>query len=200
MFNIKNFREEINKNGILQDNRYIVSFNPPEYLKSEKTDQLTLRCESAQIPGVSFATVDGPPRIGYGPVETVPYGVIFDDVGLNFLLDAKANVHQLFYKWMNSIVNYQSQGHSSLKEARGPVSGMKPFEVGYKDKYSTDIDITVYNHSGEGNEAGTKVMAVKLYRAFPKSLPTFDVAWQSTNSPIKLPVRFAYTDYTIKYY
>ena len=194
MFSIKNFREEIQKNGILQDNRYLVTFNPPEYLKREKTDQLTLRCETAQIPGVAFATIEGPPRIGYGPVESNPYGVIFDDVTFTFLLDSEAKIHELFYKWMSSIVNYESQGQASLKEARGPVSGMKPFELGYKDKYSTDIDISVYNSNNK------KVMEVKLYRAFPKALPTFDTAWQSANSPIKLPVRFAYTDYTAKYY
>ena len=198
MFNIKNFRQEILNNGVVKSNRYLVTFAPPTSLKSEKTDYLTLRCTSAQIPGMTFATIDGPPRIGYGPIESNPYGVIFDDVVLTFLLDAKAGAHKFFYKWSSSIVNYDSKGQTALKEL---TNGKHAFEVGYKDDYSTDITITVYNgiegSSSDANE--TPIMTYKLYRAFPKVLPQFDMSWDNSNDLIKLPVSFAYTDFTVTY-
>ena len=203
MFKLSNFKQEIHNNGILRNNRYLVSFNAPLYLASEPgMEKLTLRCESAQMPGVTFATIDGAPRFGYGPIESNPYGVIFDDATLTFLLDAKANIHNFFYKWSNSIVNYQSRGQTALKDAYGPVKGMKTFEVGYKDKYVTDITITVYSDSstGKGTTDMKKVMETKLYRAFPKNLPQFDLSWNTTNDMIRLPISFNYTDFSTKYF
>ena len=200
MFNISEFQQEILDNGVLRSNRYLVTFNPPKYLSNENTKYLSLRCESAQIPGMTFATVDGPPRFGYGPIESNPYGVIYDDVTLNFILDSKTDVYNFFYKWSNSIVNYQSIGQSALKDSGGPVKGMKTWEVGYKDSYVTDITISIYDGSGTVDQldAGNKVMEVTLYRAFPKNLPTFDMNWEGNNDIVKLPVQFNYTDFTMK--
>lgn len=203
MFKLSNFMQEINKNGTLKNNRYMVSFNAPTYLAGEPgMERLSLRCESAQMPGVTFATIDGAPRFGYGPIESNPYGVIFDDATMTFLLDAKGNVHKFFYKWSNSIVNYQARGQTALKDANGPVSGMKTFEVGYKDKYVTDITITVYNDASIGKDSAepNKVMETKLYRAFPKNLPQFDLSWNNTNDLIRLPISFNYTDFSVKYF
>ena len=200
MFNINNFRQEINNHGVMKNNRYIVSFNPPKTLANERTDTLSLRCTNVQLPGVTFSTIDGPPRIGYGPIESNPYGVIFDDINLTFLLDAEAKLHRFFYDWSNSIVNYQSHGQTALKDALGPVSGMKSFEVGYKDDYCTDIIITVYN--GQTYDSGISekpILEYHAYRAFPKTLPQYEMAWENTNDVVKLPVSFAYTDFSVKY-
>ena len=208
MFKINQFISSINQYGVLKNNRYIVEFGLPEYLKSYEATVLnntmadginslnliSLRCEAAQIPGMSFATVDGPPRIGYGPIESVPYGVTFDDLSLTFILDAHSKIHRMFYDWTNSIVNYHSKGQSQLKEAKGPVKNMSTFEVGYKDKYCTDLNITVYDTDDK------PVMKATAYRAFPKLLPSTDLSWNNNDELIKVTVPFTYTDFEIEYY
>lgn len=203
MRNISDFRQEIYNNGVLRNNRYLVSFGAPTYLRGDQgMEKFTLRCESAQMPGMTFATIDGAPRFGYGPIESNPYGVIFDDATLTFVLDAKANIHKFFYRWSNSIVNYQARGQSALKDDNGPVSGMKTYEVGYKDSYVTDITIGVYSESAssKGSADMKQVMETKLYRAFPKNLPQFDLSWNNVNDVIRLPISFNYTDFSTKYF
>lgn len=199
MFKIKDFLSSINKRGVLPTNRYLLSFAPPNYMRSggnvlpAPADLLTIRCESVQIPGVSLQTVDGPPRAGYGPIETIPNTLIFDDITAVFTVDANSDIHNFFYTWMNSIVNFHSKGLTQLKDARGPVSGMKTYEVGYKDDYVTDLTIDVFNANDE------KVLTAKAYRAFPKLLPSFDMSWASTDEVVRLNVPFTYTDFEVEY-
>lgn len=216
MFKIGDFISEIGSSGVLRTNRYLATFSAPEYLRLEGRrtsaaqldangtgagvlERLALRCESVQMPGMSFATIDGPPRPGYGPIEAVPYNTIFDDVTLTFVVDARSDVHRFFYKWMNSVVNFNSKGQSKLRDADGPVVGMKTFEVGYKDKYVTDITIEVYD-SSTGSDAGAKVMTAKMYRAFPKVLPSFDLSWGSSDDVVRLSIPFTYTDFDVEYH
>lgn len=224
---------EIQNAGVLRTNRYFVSFAPPKYLvdkisssnldkvgSSMPLDRITLRCESAQIPGMSLATIDGPPRPGYGPIEAIPYGTIFDDITLSFIVDSRSDIHKFFYEWMNCIVNFHSKGQSKLKDASGPVGGMKTYEVGYKDDFCTDLIITVYDTFDDvaAGAAPTerpanavqatpstaaisnKIMTAKAYRAFPKLLPSFDLSWGSNDEFVRLQIPFTYTDFDVEYH
>ena len=198
-FEISKFRTEIDTRGILKTNRFLVKFGVPESLGGpsgqygSKSEMLSLRCDSVQWPGVSFMTMDTPPRAGYGATELIPYAPIFEDITLNFVVDKKSETHKFFFNWMNSIVNLQSQGQSRLSVSRGPSA----FEVGYKNKYSTDIEITMYRETGVGDDHA--VMTAKLYRAFPKALPSFELNWGSENEALRMNVPFAYSDYFITY-
>ena len=213
MFDINAFRTEINNGGVLRNNKYHVSFAAPKYLRdaqlvgtldnsgtSTPLDVITLRCESVQLPGMSFASVDNASRAGYGPIETMPYGVIYDDITLSFIVDAKSDVHRFFYNWVNSIVNFHSQGQSKLKDHLGPVDKMKTYEVGYKDNYVTDITVDVYDGlETTEKKAGNKVLTAKIYRAFPKLLPSVDLAWAATDEMVRLSIPFSYTDFEVYY-
>ena len=199
-FEISKFRTEIDTRGILKTNRFLVKFGVPESLGgssgkyANKTNMLSLRCDSVQWPGVSFMTMDTPPRAGYGATELIPYAPIYEDITLNFIVDKDSETHKFFFNWMNSIVNLQSQGQSRLDVAGGKPSA---FEVGYKNKYCTDIEITMYRETGVGE--GHSVMTAKLYRAFPKALPSFELNWGSENEVLRMNVPFAYSDYFITY-
>jgi hypothetical protein len=191
-FEISKFRTEIDTGGVLRTNRFIVQF--PNAGNTE--NMLSLRCESVQWPGVSFMTMDTPPRAGYGATELIPYAPIFEDVTLSFIVDKNSKTHKFFFDWMNRIVNLQSEGQTNLKGA----GAKKPaYEVGYKKDYSTDINITMYRETGttEGND---RVMTATLYGAFPKALPSFELNWGSENEVLRLNVQFAYTDYFIQYH
>jgi hypothetical protein len=199
MFKISNFTAEINKGGVLQPNRYLVTFMLPKALQnSSVSDILTLRCESAQMPGLILASADGPPRMGYGPSEKNPYNAIFDDINLIFTLDKAAKVHKVFYDWFNIIVNYQSEGLQTM-QSNGDTSiaastDWAPYEVGYKDDYVTTLNIEVYDMNDK------KIMSAIAYRAFPKGMQSVDLAWANDSDIIKLPISFTYTDYKMKYY
>lgn len=202
---INDFISNINTKGVLRDNKYIAYFGQPNYLrrltkyqKLYNNDLLKMRCESASIPGLQFAGIDGPPRMGYGPIEFNPYNVVYEDINLTFLVDSESAVHKIFYDWMNTIVNFRSRGQSLIGAAAtpvGPVSGMAVYEVGYKDYYTTDLTIEVYT----GVESDTKPsMTFHAYKAFPKTITPLNLNW-ADGQPIKLQVTVAYTDFEITY-
>lgn len=194
-FEISKFRSEINTGGVLKTNRFVVEFPA---LTGVSKEMVSLRCESVQWPGVSFMTMDTPPRAGYGATELIPYAPIFEDVTLSFIVDKNSKVHKFFYEWMNKIVNLQSEGQTNLK---GDGGEKKPaYEVGYKKDYSAEIHITMFRDTGVSKEENHAAMTAKLYGAFPKALPAFELNWGSENEVLRLNVQFAYTDYYIKYY
>lgn len=207
MFDIKNFKSEILTTGVLPSNRYIVTFPAPLGLRKnpfateldntgEETnvpglDRISLRCESVQFPGMSFAALDGIIRYGYGPTESIPYVPTFDDLSLTFLVDRESDVHRFFYSWMNIIVNYHAEGQT-LGLKKGPNNKMYAYEVGYKDEYVTRMDVAVY---GSDNR---KVMTGRVYNAYPKALPPIDLNW-GAEELVKITIPFAYTDFDVLY-
>jgi len=193
-FEINKFRSEIDTGGVLKTNRFMVQFNAPPSMGGKKiADGFLLRCDAVQWPGVSFTTMDAPPRAGYGASEVIPIAPIFEDVTLNFIVDKNSNLHKFFFEWINTVVNLQSEGQSRYKDKND--KNYSPYEVGYKDEYCTDIEIHMIRETGENDKA----MTAKLYRAFPRAMPGFDLNWASNDEILKLNVQFTYTDYFIKY-
>lgn len=187
---INDFISSISKSGVVKNNRYLVSMRPPGYVSSSFDSKLlTIRCDSARMPGMSFASADGPPRYGYGPTERIPYVSVFDEISLTFTIDANSTIHKFFNSWVNSIFNFNGQGSTQIKQ-----KGV--YEVGYKKYYSTDITIEVY--SDYLNSDSVPTMTCIAYEAFPMAFPSESLSW-GDGQPIKLTIPFAYTNYEMKY-
>lgn len=227
MFSISDFKSSIDEKGVLQNNRFIVDFSLPEYLKLDRgyedTDLVSLRCEAASIPGVSITTIDMP-RIGFGPLEYQAHNFTQDDIVLTFLVDAHGTIPKLFYDWLNTIVNFQvSRGHSGLNRVVG-LSGIEKayssgaYEVGFKDDYSVNLNITVYDKDARQQtssvqvgdfrgpdttrtlDIGTRVMKLTAYKAYPKAMSSIDMSWVNDSELMRLQIPFAYTDFNIEYF
>lgn len=226
--NIQNFRTSINTKGVLRNNRFIARivfpYNHYLYNRYNQSQELySIRCESINLPGVSLASADGPPTLGYGPIEKRPYNANFEDITLTFIIDSASQIHKMFYDWANCIVNYKSQGLKNLFN-KDSLFGESPtienpietkdykgvaYEVGYKNRYGVDLLIDVYKDTGTAQQTSflpdnsmiipdNPAMSVKLYNAFPMALPAVSLGWDQGDI-IKLAVPFAYTDYTVKY-
>lgn len=218
MFNISGFRSSIEKNGVLRSNRFIAFFNLPEYLQEQRGQYgyedglISLRCETAQLPGLNLTTIDQP-RIGWGPTEGMPHNLTYSEITLTFLMDAQSKIHRLFYDWMNTIVNFQgSRGQSALDKTWNVGSNQAyAYEVGYKDKYTTDLLVTVYDNYGSPTElpegapgyaseyGNNPVMNVRMFKAYPKSIPNIDLSWGANDELIRLSIPFGFTDFTVDY-
>lgn len=196
--NINNFTASINKKGILKNNRFEaqIDFAKDSYLsKSKALDSglLTLRCDSATLPGLSFATADGPPRLGYGPVEKHPYVPVFEDLALTFVVDAGSQIHKMFYDWVGCIVNFEGQGATILNKAstKHPTKAVA-YEVGYRDKYAATLTVRVYRDTNKPS------MTFTAYNAFPLGMPQLSMNWNEGDI-LRLNIPFAYTDYVVSY-
>lgn len=200
--NINKFRSNINKKGVLKNNKYEVrfGFGQGHYLnKKNLTDQemLTLRCDNASLPGVALSSADGPPRLGYGPAERHPYSPIFEDLTLTFIVDAGSIVHKTLYEWINCIVRFDgAAGAADIATLNPGGNGLNTkasaYEVGYRDSYAASMEVHVYRDTGQ------RALTFKAFNAFPMGFPQVNMSWNE-GDVLRLSIPFAYTDFSIEY-
>jgi hypothetical protein len=94
-FNIKTFKSELSKTGVLQTNKFTVEFASPKVLQNISIDGINtsdterlinLRAESAKIPGIGLLMTDVN-RYGVGPMQKMPYSAAFTSNVITFLTD-----------------------------------------------------------------------------------------------------------------
>jgi hypothetical protein len=127
--------------------------------------KLSLRCESSQLPSVTFETAT---QKIYGPVEYYPYLKNYNECTLTFLVSGDMNEKSFFDTWMELI------------------NPSTTYDFPYKMDYATQVVITQYD------VAGKETYSISLNDAFPVSVNQLDLDWNDTNSVHKLSVVFVY--------
>lgn len=195
-FNISDFRSSINNTGILRSNQYMVLFTPPPMLRSFDTSQLTLRCDSVNLPGLDLMTLDGIYRHGYGPAEKFPHNVNMQEVTMTFIVDKAASQFTFFNVWLNRIYNLTDFSGGILGQANldDDVFGDTynyPFEVAYREEYATNLNMFVYN------EQMDRVIEMNFIEAWPRAVQDTPLSWgvQDQSSLVRLQVSFCYKSF-----
>lgn len=152
---------------IARPNRFDVNIAIPvtllAYIKTSRN--LTYRCENAQLPGRTLATVD---QKTYGPTEKFPYQTTYNDIDLTFMVDDNMDQKVFFDAWLNFINPTYNNNFR------------------YKSDYATIVTINQYDVTNEIS------YSVNLYDAYPISINQLDLDW-SGDGYHKLVVTFAYT-------
>ena len=156
------------KTDLARPSRFDVQINAPLALVPYMGDvrRLTYRCDSAQLPGRTFATAEQ--KIGSNPVEKFPYLTTYNDMDLTFIVDDDMKQKVFFDQWLeliNPSLNYNYQ---------------------YKQNYATIITVNQYDVTNKLS------YSVDLYDAYPISMNQLDLDWSSEGFH-KLSVTFAYT-------
>jgi hypothetical protein len=177
--------------GFARPSQFYIEIAPPYMMRADGEDARTLAflCESANLPGVSFATSEIR-RYGYGPVERKPYAPIFVDTTMTFLTDASGLVQKFFYKWMNGIIKFDEPVYGAVGQA-GDFQ-LNPFEVNYKDQYMTDILVTTVD------EANNDIINVRFKEAYPIFMGDVNLGWADTDSISRLPITFTFFNWKIE--
>jgi hypothetical protein len=191
-FSIASFMTEVSSRGVLRPNQFVVTMGIPRCMSvtPDENKVLTMRCESASIPDVALATQEIM-RYGYGPLESTPYTAVFSGVNLTFVLDKTSLIYRYFNRWMQSIVNFNLEGGSlndtftSTGIARNTLNA---YEVGYKDDYTTGVNITVFD------EQTRPRIQTTLHSAYPKAISAIDLNWGSTDV-VRMNVAMAFREY-----
>jgi hypothetical protein len=164
--NINEFKSSFTKD-LARTNKFDVQIPVPltliPYVSSAKS--LTYRCETAQLPGRTFATTE---QRTYGPIEKYPYLNTYGDLDLTFIVDDDMNQKVFFDAWMNYINPLYNNN------------------MRYKGDYSTTIVINQYDVTNK------LTYSVNLIDAFPVSINQMDLNW-GDDGYHKLSVTFAYT-------
>lgn len=168
---ISDFRSSFKKE-LARPNRFDV-FIPIPYTLLPYYDngvkELSLRCESTELPSRALATLDR--KIGSVPVQRFPYLSMYPDITMTFIVGGDMSEKLFFDAWME-LINPSSN-----------------FNFKYKKDYCTEILIRQYDNS---NNLTYNAM---LIDAFPIAVNQLDVDW-SNDGYHKLTVVFAYTYWT----
>lgn len=127
--------------------------------------QLTLRCETAELPGRTFGTVEQ--KFGSNPTLKFPVHTSYNDLTLNFIISGDMSEKLFFDSWMESI------------------NPTLTFDFNYKENYQATIYINQYDL-----DSNTTYQCI-LYNSYPIVVNQLDLDW-STDSFHKLSVVFAY--------
>jgi hypothetical protein len=166
---INDFKSSFNTD-LARANRFDVRIIAPLTLVATTllpSRNLTLRCENAELPSRTFATMD---RKTYGPVEKLPYLSTYNDLNLTFIVDGDMNQKKFFDAWLE-LVNPKFTN-----------------DFNYRDDYSTSIIINQYDVSNQ------LTYSIELIEAYPVSINQLDLDWGS-DAHHRLTVSFAYTEW-----
>jgi len=164
---IADFKASFNTD-LARPNKFDVTLNVPPgliFLSGVSSRKLSFRCEAAQLPGRTFATLD---RKTYGPIEKLPHLTTYNDIDLTFILDDDMKTKLMFDSWMDLVNPKQTNNFN------------------YRSDYETSILINQYDVTNKLS------YSVELFHAYPISMNQLDLDW-SNDGMHKLTVTFAYT-------
>jgi len=200
-FDINQFRAEIKSNGYLRPWEYSVFLTPPSGLTSAQyvqqgqsttgsniTNMIQLRATQARTPSAQLDWLDIP-RYSMGLKMAAPFNARIKTTHFAFLCDKAGNLYNFFHTWLNYVFAF-----SPLNSAEaGGVANMSraTYVLNYKDSYSTDVKITMYNLTG-----GT-AMEFLLHQAFPVTMSEVILDWEDAKSLVELTVVLNYFEYSL---
>lgn len=189
-FNISDFTSDIRTRGVVRTNSFLAYIVPPRGLRNKygDTKKFIIRCDSASIPSASLINHELY-RYGYGVQESAPYSLQFEPINLSFIMDSQAEIYTFFYRWMNTIINYNT-GSRGINSVNAP--GHYAYEVGYKSDYATQVRVAVYN------EKAQNIIQITLNDAFPTSISEIQMNWADDNQIVKINVPMYYRDFSIE--
>ena len=185
-FNISEFSSKINRHGVAKSNLFFTRFGLPQSLINELTQipisrDLQFYCRSAVLPELDITTFDYQQQTFGSPIRR-PQGLNFPVLPVVFMVDSNFGVMQLFHRWAQSIVNYDRSGGNY-----GAVNNALPFEMGYKDEYSTTMSIIVFSQNT--NEIQ---YIYDFGGVYPTNVGSITTAWENGGEIMTLPVTFTY--------
>jgi hypothetical protein len=196
-FSINDILQTIEEAGSLQTNKFEVNFVSPPIMQNvtvsgpssminsnDVESMIRFRADSAKIPGVLLETSDTH-RYGVGSRQKMPFNAMFTDINITMISDKNGDLYRYFYTWFNSIFDF-------CGEVNGGGFRFPQYATAYKDDYSTDLRIIVYNNDG------AKVQSIALREAFPLSFNEISLGWAQQNELMKLNITFAFREWSLE--
>lgn len=200
-FNVNNFKQNLDSFGYIKNNKFEVFVQAPKFLQNKYmkindretnikdiNNLLRFRIDQVRTPSPSLLSLDVN-RYGIGPTQKMPFNAQYFDTTFSILLDRNTDLWDFWYNWINAIFNFNGQepnGDNIFNGGRIP-----NYTVEYKDEYSTNMMIVLYNDVGE------TVKTINMYEAFPSSMREVQLAWNDNVNLMRLAVTVTYSSYSI---
>ena len=108
------------------------------------TRLLKFRAEDVRVPGISHLTADIA-RYGVGPTFKFPFNSNINEISLTFLSDRYGFIWQFWHNWMKTIFDFNGSDDAT----NGARNRQPTYTTEYRDNYSTEMQIIIYDNVGE---------------------------------------------------
>jgi hypothetical protein len=132
----------------------------------------SFRCEKAEFPGRSLATVED--AVGGGPTLKLPYDVTYNDITLSIICSEDMIERTFFENWMDRIV--------------GAAGDRFPGLISYYEDYALGVSLSVEQFNAKGDT----LFSYTLYDIYPIAITPMSAAWEETNTYQRFGVTIAY--------
>jgi hypothetical protein len=177
-FSIDKFRSKVG--NIVRPNLFRVKFmnlspilEEMRYVIAGPLEDIEFRCERAEIPGKTIATIDD---TSSGPSLKLPYDVTYSDIQLTFICSEDMFERRLFESWMEEIVASPSKDHG--------LGGL----VRFYDDFASGAKISIT----QADSAGQAILKYVLHDVFPIALSPMTLAWEESNTYQRFTVTMSY--------
>ena len=200
-FNINNFKSQITSWGYLPTNKFEVYVTPPSALfggnsligesgtssASSIASQLKFRSEFFIAPNVTLEQTQNN-RYGVGPLQKTPFTARFDTpINLVFFADKYSLIWQFWHQWLEAIFGFSGTDSGN----QGTINASGRYSSKYKDDYSTDITLVIYDNEGNISQR------ITYTQAFPFTVNDVALSWGESHQLLRINVGLSFTDYTI---
>lgn len=144
---------------------------------STNIGQFSFRCEKAEIPGRSVATVDD---TGSGPTLKLPYEVTYNDIELTIICANDMKERKYFDGWIDKIVPNVGDANSGL--------------VSYYSNFARGNTLVL----SQLNDSGEKTISYTLHDVYPVGISAMNLSWEEINTYQRFSVTMNYRYHTFK--
>ena len=177
------------KKGLAKNNRFQVNMVIPAAIAVDyKSKDLSLLCESTELPGKTLNTADV--KV-YGPTYKIPYQKQYAEINFNFLCTNNGNERQIFDKWIEYIMPSQTNNMRFPRGTNG-LGGEGYLTQIYIEQYN---DYSVSEAKGlEETDNGEVLKHIQLIDAFPLGYSAQALNW-GDDGFLRLTVQFCYRSF-----
>jgi len=173
-FNISSFKTNGLVYGGARPSLFNVFVTPPAGLGIDNTsvEKFRFLCKTAELPESTVSSIEIP---YFGRKIKVAGERAFADWGVTVMNDEDFAIRAMFEAWSNAI-------NRMVSNVRDPNVAV--------ENYKTDLEVIQYGKDG------SKIRSYQLVGAFPTSVGSIALGWDSTNAIEEFSVNFSY-DYWI---
>ena len=171
-------------NGFAQPNKYEVLIFPPAKLgggqnqnvfggmeRQSDLRKISLRAQNVTLPGRNLATTQE--SNVYGPDREIVEGITYaDDISMQFQASSGLDERVFFENWQRQAFNE------------------KTWNIGYYNDYIGTIEMYILDKQDQ------RRYGIKLWEVFPKTIGSNDLAYDSNDQIMLLPVSFTFRYWT----
>lgn len=174
VFSISEFKAGVGKLARPNLFRASITYAGPERIGS--IPNFSFRCEKAEFPGKSVATVDD--AGGGGPTLKLPYDITYNDIILSVICSEDMAERKYFENWMNTIVI-----------PSGRSGGLVQYHQNFARGSSMRVD--------QLNERGVSLISWTMRDIYPIAITPMNAIWEELNTYQRFEVTLTYRFYQI---